>query len=52
MVEVDSDPDNFYEKLLTEEEQETLEVEPKQAEYIFLIDRSGSMSGQPIKLAV
>ena len=29
MVEVDSDPDNFYEKLLTEEEQEAFEVEPK-----------------------
>lgn len=27
-------------------------VEPKLYEYIFLIDRSGSMQGQPIKLAV
>ena len=35
-----------------DEEEEEVEFEPKLYEYVFLIDRSGSMSGQPIKLAV
>ena len=34
------------------DEEEDVEYEPKLYEYVFLIDRSGSMSGSPIKLAV
>jgi Mg-chelatase subunit ChlD len=33
------------------EDDSTMEIEPKLYEYIFLIDRSGSMSGSPITLA-
>ena len=46
-----------YEELLSseqveEEEDFNLEIAPKVQDYIFLIDRSGSMSGSPIQLAV
>jgi hypothetical protein len=40
------------EEVEEEEDEEFVEVEPKLHEYIFLIDRSGSMSGGRIKLAV
>jgi Mg-chelatase subunit ChlD len=55
-ADVDLDPKNTYKSTEddTEEEskapQEFLEVEPKQNEYIFLIDRSGSMD-ETIRLA-
>lgn len=35
-----------------EDEDFNLEIAPKVQDYIFLIDRSGSMSGSPIQLAV
>ena len=35
-----------------DEEDFNLEIDPKVQDYIFLIDRSGSMSGSPIELAV
>lgn len=45
-----------YEELLSKEEVDedelNLEIDPKVQDYIFLIDRSGSMGGQPIQLAV
>jgi hypothetical protein len=54
--QVDTDRDAVYDPQMTEDEEEEsdeiVELEPKLYEYIFLIDRSGSMSGSPIKLAV
>ena len=46
-----------YEELISSEQEEeeedfNLEIAPKVQDYIFLIDRSGSMSGSPIQLAV
>ena len=35
-----------------DEEDFNLEIDPKVQDYIFLIDRSGSMKGSPIELAV
>jgi hypothetical protein len=35
-----------------EEDEMNLELAPKVYDYIFLIDRSGSMDGKPINLAV
>eukprot|EP00347_Sterkiella_histriomuscorum_P017977 403347255 len=54
--QIDTDPSLIYEEPqeVTQrfEDEEDLVVEPKLLEYIFLIDRSGSMSGKRIKLAV
>ncbi|TNV84285.1 hypothetical protein FGO68_gene9917 [Halteria grandinella] len=52
---IDTDPNRIYESL-TQDDSESesfnfVEVEPKLYEYIFLLDRSGSMGGAPIRLA-
>jgi Mg-chelatase subunit ChlD len=49
---VDLNPANVYAAPKAEEEsKDVVYVEPKQHEYIFLIDRSGSMAGRKILLA-
>ena len=49
---IDNDKAYNYEAKKVEEEDDEEIVEPKLSEYIFLIDRSGSMEGQRIDLAV
>ncbi|CDW72317.1 UNKNOWN [Stylonychia lemnae] len=59
--QIDTDQQSLYEdenQIEDQEEekcsqdQEEIEIEPKLLEYVFLIDRSGSMQGQSIHLAV
>jgi len=52
---VDMDGKKIYDQKVDNEESDNgdyLELEPKVYEYIFLIDRSGSMDGDPMVLAV
>jgi len=49
------DGSTVYDPKIEQDEDEDdgfLELEPKLYEYVFLIDRSGSMSGNPMDLAV
>ncbi len=47
---IDTDSTVFYDSKeeLNADDDDDFELEPKMYEYIFVIDRSGSMSGKPI----
>lgn len=54
ILKIDTSQSALYDPKVEEEEEsdDIFAIEPKLYEYVFLIDRSGSMSGTPMKLAV